>query len=78
MTKLIFRVLSDEENYIRSAFREILTFLSISPLHLHHVGRNCRSHFGRPSTLACATWCACHVRAVAAALVRATWHFTPT
>ena len=46
MTTLIFHVLSYEENYIRSAFREILTFLSIS--HLHRVGRTCRSHFGRP------------------------------
>ena len=48
MTKLIVHVLSYEENYIRSAFREILTFLSISPLHLHRVGRTCCSHFGRP------------------------------
>ena len=44
MTQLIFHV----ENYIRSAFREILTFLNNSPLHLHHAGRTCRSHFGRP------------------------------
>ena len=48
MTKLMFHVLSYEDNYIRSAFREILTFLSISPLHLHHIGPTCRSHFGRP------------------------------
>ena len=40
ITKLIFHVLSYEENYIRSAFHEIPTFLSISP--------TCRSHFGRP------------------------------
>ena len=46
MKKLIFHVF--EKNYVRSAFREILTFLSISPLHLHRVGRTCRSHFGRP------------------------------
>ena len=78
MTKLIFHVLSYEENYVRSEFREILTFLSISPLHLHHVGRTCRCHLSGLSTLACTKWCACHVIAVAAALVRATWHFTLT
>ena len=50
--KIIFHVpryvLSYEENYIRSAIREIRTFLCISPLHRHHVGRTWRSHFSRP------------------------------
>ena len=48
MTKFIFDVLSYKENYIRTVFREIVTFLSISPLNFHYVGRTCRSHFGRP------------------------------
>ena len=67
MTKLIFHVLSYEENYIRSAFREILTFLSISPLHLHHVERTCHFNFSRPVHLGmrkmvcmpCQSCCSC-------------------
>ena len=64
MTKLIFHVLLYDENYIRSAFREILTFLSISPRHVHRVGRTCRSHFGRPVhpgmvCMPCQSCCSC-------------------